>query len=352
MTLQPIFVEQYRESRKQSVTKDSISKTLIYKVTADWFDDTVERSWGGVTEWDDDELVNQVVYTTFPWYREFPLATGGYVLLLLASSEIEQINDTTWMVTLVYELPTNNGGFSGDINALYQDYNLGPDAGENGGSGWSDELTQLSFNSSCKEVHKTTSRALTAKHKASWLPAGISLPSNMVLDRPAPVGLTNDGIKGYDVYERQFEFQITQYFSPTKLTYSYVRLLYKITGTLNASVFFGFPIGSVLFLGAQAEGNLVQNVPVTFNFAVRNNYRFTQGTTTLCDPNQTDPALMFDKLSDPYFDEGNTTLSGWTVVDYHYIPLPDTAAKTVIARPAFRYVHTVYEFSDFSKLRL
>lgn len=356
MTLLPIFVEQYKESREQTVGTDSVSKTLVYKITADWYSEAIQRDFGTLTEYNDDDLVHQAIYENFPWYREFPIQDGLFLLLILSSVSIKQINDDTWEATLVYELPETTQSFlAGDLSELYKDYNLGPDKDENGGAGWSDQLTQLSFNSSVNEVHKTTSRFLRTKHKADWLPAGVAVPNNMVVNRPAPVGTTKDEIKGYNVFEREFKFQITQYFTPQRLKYSYVRTLYRLTGTLNSTVFFGFPAGSVLFMGASAEGDYVQNVPVTFEFAVRPNFHFVTTGTVLSDPNVDDPALMFDKLSDPTF--ADTTglgapYSGWSIVDYRYLPTPDADAKTIMMRPAFRFIHEAYEYMDFAKLQL
>ncbi len=353
MALEVTYVEQYKESRKQQITTDSISKTLVYIMYGTFFEESTTRSFGSVTEWTDDDEAHRAVYDVFPLYREFQLDSSTTVILLLSSVEIENYSEDAWKVTLVYDLPTQEGnGLAGSIlDDNFRAWGMGPDAEDNSGAGWSNQLTQLSFNSSCTEVHKTTSRKLLQRNAATALPAGITAPANMVIDRPAPILATEEEIKGTDVYERDFKFQITQYFNPRRLTYKYARLLYRLTGTTNAGVWFGFPIGSVLFLGASADGDLIQNVPVTFEFAVRPNFKFITTATVLSDPNENTPANMYDQLSDPAFAATNV-FSGWCFVDYRYLPIPDANAKSKFMTPSFRFIHQLYEPADFNKLQL
>ena len=361
MTLVVTSVELFKESRETKITQDSISQTIAFVLCGNFFENATAGS--GPYFYNDDELVRNYVYDNFPWYREFRIVNGSYVLLFLLEITISQVSDNTWKIILVYDVPDAEDavGNNDQMNNLIEQYQLGPAGGENNGNGWSDQFTQLSFNTTCDSVHKTTSLMLLEGSKASWVNAAVSLPAGMVIGQPSVVGETEEEITGYDKFERDFKFQITQYFPPQKLKYRYVRSLYRLTATVNNSTFFGFPAGTTLFLGSQASGDLVQNVPVTFEFAVRNNFKFVQGATVLSNPLIDDVNLMFDQLSDPGFPATTSNLglpggagvhSGWSHVDYRYIPVPDASSKSKLMRPAFRYIHKVQEYGDFKALQL
>ncbi len=354
------YVELYKESRKQHITQDSISKTLVYTLYGDFFNEesgpAPTRSFGGITEWTDDDEVHRAVYDTFPLYREFQLTPYQTVILIISEIQIENTSHNCWKVTLTYDLPTqeNTAANSETLNDNFRLWGLGPDIDENAGAGWSEELTQLSFNSSVKEVHKTTSIKLEDAVKKTTLPAAIAVPANMVVGKPAPVGQTEEELTGYDGYERQFTFQITKYMSPSQLKYAFVRRIHSMAGTVNNAIFFGFPALSVMFKGSQGSGDLIQNVPVTFEFEVRPNFKFSNAEEKLVSPDESDPTKMFDVLLDPDFTSTplGVVHSGWSYVDYRYIPIPDADAKVKIMTPAFRYIHKTAHVSDFAKLRI
>ncbi len=348
------------DSRRISISSDSLSQIMRFGIYGDFTD--VAPLTGDVWNQNDDHKLLEFVYNTFPWFREFVIA-GDTMILFCTAFEITPVQQDHWVIELTYDIPSASDSQSNPdaMNEFIQNNNLGPDADENGGNGWSDEFTQLSFNSSCEQRHVTTSRKVVEFHKATWLPAGMALPTT-ITGAPTAIGATIDGIEGTNIYERDFKFQITQYFPPSKLKYAYIRRIYRLTGCINNLTFFGFPAGSVLFLGAQGSGNLVQNVPVTFEFAVKSNFKFVTGTTTtLSNPDDDTLANMFDQLADPDFAAtsaalglpgGNGVHSGWDIVDYRYLPQPDTAAKVLFQRPAFRIIHQTQEFGDLSKLNL
>lgn len=365
MALQVTSVELYKESRKYSIGDDNISQTIKFGLHGNFTEHA--GTTGDLWNSNDDHWVVQFIYDNFPWFREFPASAGGYLYLFLTAGEIEQVAVDYWIATLTYDIPdsSNSGTNQTAINNLLQDLGLGPGAGENGGNDWSEEFTQLSFNTISQLGQINESRMVMEVNKNLNLPAAMGIPA--LAGKPAPIGANEHGIQGTEIYKREFTFQITQYFTPQKLKYAYVRRLYRMTTCLNNGVFFGFPAGTVLFLGATASGHLMQNVPVTFEFAVRNNFKFSRlGSTVLSNPDVDDPNLMYDKYAEPDFD--NTVAmyvpgltdpvlhlgihSGWAYVDYRYLSLPDTDAKILIQRPAFRIIHMIYEFNDFNKLQL
>lgn len=130
--------------------------------------------------------------------------------------------------------------------------------------------------------------------------------------------------------------------------------------TINSGTFFGFPAGSVLFLEASASGDLYSVVPVTFDFQMRPNFKFTQGgTDILVDAAEDDVSKMFDSYHDPFFGDSTSTTdfpgnahSGWTTVDYRYMPDVDPTAKMTLQTPFLRLVHQQYLTSNFNKFNL
>lgn len=360
MTLVVTSVELWKESRRIAVDNENISQTVSFALQGNFIDEAEVTT--DLWLMNDDHQVMQAVYDIFPWYREFKIQTGEVIILIVSDFDLEQVNDTTWKITLTYDLPEGpNSNLNQDaVNTIIETNNFGPGAGENNGDNWSEEFTQLSFDTTAEQQHINVSRRLNALDLRTDLPAGITAPSDAV-GKPCPIGVHKDEIDGADIYRRAFKFNITQYFSPQKLKYAYVRRLYRLTGCLNNATFFGFPKGSVLFLGASANGSLVRNVPVTFEFAVQPNFKFITTATVLSDPNTDDVNLMYDQLADAWFPAtssnqglpgGAGVHSGWSIVDYRYLPVPDDDAKMIIQKPSFRYIHQPYEYGDFNKLQL
>ena len=355
--LQVTSVEIYKESRDLDITIESASQEFKYVFCGNFSDEAVEDpddpDFFGIN--DDHEAV-KYLQNIVPAFRLYPVG-DQFVSLGLAKINIKDRGLDKWEVTLVYDTLSLEQVAAQGINGqpIEGGNEMGPSQGEPDNS---NEFTQLSFNAQTSSEVKTNSRKLKAIAKSLVVPADVNLPTFYVLDEPAPIGLDSDGnIEGTEVFQRDFTFQITQYFTPARLTYKYLRRLYKMAGTINEKKFFGFPPGSVLFKGGTTQGDMYSSVPVTFDFAVRANFTFRQANDTVLaavgveyDP--ADPSKTADKIGDPNFADDLTVYNGWDYVEYIWNDVPDTTAKMVLKRPDFRLVHSLYEFSDFDKLQL
>jgi hypothetical protein len=338
------YVEINQESRSFQVSRDSISQDFVYAFCGNFVDEASDSpdAFFGL---DDDHQVLKALYQYIPWFREFMLPDGLMYMLYINSVSGKQINDEVWEITLNYDVPKDgqSTGGSGGGGGIDGPNELGPSAGEPDNS---NEFTQLSFNSEAKSEHIVESRRLLAISQNDNAPNDV--PTLYEVGKPMPIGLLSDGtLKGYDIYKRDFTFQITQYFPPTRLKYKYVRRIYRMTGTVNNSSFFGFATGSVLFLGATASGDLFANVAVTFSFAVAPNFSFIQAADSILADPLISPIGNPDKIGDPDFPLDATEYWGWDVVEYLFAEIPDSASGMVLQRPDYRLIHRVYESTDF-----
>lgn len=350
MSLAVSFVEIYKESRTVEVDSDNVTRKMILFLEGNFWDESDEMDFFGKT---DDETVYNWLIDNIPWFMTFKIGPY-YAILMLSGCSLSQEGPDGWRAELVYEMPENASSTTGqeNLDQLINNYNLNDD------ESWTDEFTQVSVNSTVEKVHVTTSLQLVEIQKAKWVPAGIAVPDGLVVGRPAPIGMTNNEIKGGDRYDEVFTFQVTQYFNPRRLTYKYIRKLRSLAGRVNNARWFGFPRGSVLYKGHQAQGNLIQNIPVTFDFEVKNNFKFSDTAEIFQDPDETVEASMYDQILDENFDPSVSSFmglgvhSGHTLVDYLYLPVPDAAAKTKTMRPAFRLIHRMQNTGDFRILGL
>lgn len=355
--LQVTSVEVYKESRELDITVESASQEFRYvfcgNFTEEAVEDTDDPDFFGIN---DDHEVVKYLQGIVPPFRLYPVG-DQFVSLGLAKINIKDRGLDKWELNLVYDTLSLEQVAAQGINGLPIEggNEMGPSEGEPDNS---NEFTQLSFNAQTSSEVKTISRKLKAIVKSGDTPGDVNLPSFYVVGEPAPIGLDSEGnIEGTEVFQRDFTFQITQYFTPARLTYKYLRRLYKMAGTYNDKKFFGFPPGSVLFKGGTTQGDMYSSVPVTFDFAVRPNFTFRQVADTVLaavgveyDP--ADPSKTADKIGDINFPEDLNVYSGWDYVEYIWNDVPDTNAKMVLKRPDFRLVHKMYESSDFDKLQL
>lgn len=342
MALTYDFEEVYKESRRVNVTSDSFSEEFVFYMCGNFYEEaSVDPIYGA----DDDIQAMNAAYSLIPPYRLMPLYAGGNILLTLSSLDVEQVDPDTWRVRASYEAQ----------NKDQNNQNAGPNFGDK--QVWSNNFVQLSFNVTAAQERRTMSRALTGFAKNSSAP---NQTNPYTLGEPAPMGQTNEGAEGADVYVRGFAFSVTAYFTPLQLNFPYVRRLFRMATTINNNTFFGFPAGSVLFLEASASGDVFSTVPVTFDFQMRPNFKFTDvaADAALMDPNADDVADMYDVIHDPFFPASSVTtpfpgnaFSGWAVIDYRYGPEPSTS-NFVVQKPIARLVHNVYERANFDRLEI
>lgn len=341
------FEEEYKSSRSISVTEDSFQQDFVFYICGNFLDEAIDDPSYGP---DDDIVALRAAYSMVPPRRIMPLYTGGNILLTLSDLKVDQVDPNTWKVSTSYSARPEDQSPGGMGSG-----GTGPAVGDRGN--WSNNFVQLSFNVGAQQETRTQSIKLVDIKKNSGF-GNQNVPHTT--GQPAPIGQTINGIEGAPVYIRNFGFSITAYFRPRLLTFNYVRRLYRMATTVNNASFFGFPAGSVLFLEASASGDLYSVVPVTFDFQVRPNYKFSQTLpTALSDPNSDKEVEMFDLYNDPFFPDPNAVtpfpggaFSGWSVVDYRYMGDVDATAKMNLQKPVLRLIHQMYETSDFSKFRL
>lgn len=347
MALTVTLEEQYRDSREFSVSRDNAEQRFTFFICGNFLDEALDDPTYGP---DDDLVAIKAAYSVIPPLRTVPTYAGGEMVLALASLSVRQIAPDEWKIEVTYDIP-QGGGASGGGYGVPDDTYSGPDAGE----GNATNFYQISFNVSASLGTRKQSLGAIACQKATGI-ANTTVPYSP--GQPSPIGHTVDGVDGADVYLREFSFDIIRYMPPSELTVAYIRRLYRMATTINNGIFFGFPAFSVLFLEASASSDLFQVVPVTFSFKMRPNYVLIESNSTILqDPNEDDPALMFDQIGDPYFPAATRLgtglpFSGWSQLDYRYRPAPDDASKMYLQKPYLRTVHKMYEASNFARLEI
>lgn len=331
------FDETYKKSRKLKFSKDNVSQTIVGVLCGDFYGE------GGPGEnglYSDDLVVLQAVYDYFPITYELPTRSGGSVLLAQSTIDLEQISDDTWEATVVYDVPED-----GDS----QPPQSGPAASEPQ-ENKTENFTQISVNLSPISRNVKKSFQVTSCSKNVNLPY-VSGPCPYTVGSPAPIGHTENGVEGTEVYAKEFGFNITVYMPPQKLTYQYVRKLSRMYLTLNLETFFGFPPGSVLFTGLNFSGDLYQVIPVSFEFQVANNFKFSRTEPTLTPRPDADPDDYYEIYNEPEF-EDTDVLSGWDVVDYRYGPATSVDDKMMIQEPVLRLTQQVYLYTNFGAFEI
>ena len=348
MPLEIVFEEDYK-SRPVAITQDSFDQNFTFYMCGNFLDEAdVDPTYGP----DDDIKALEQAYLYIPPSRSMPLYDGSSIILTLINMSVTRMQADVWKIEVQYGVP-NTGGSSG--GGYSQDPgDIGPNVGDY--QKWSNQFIQLNFSVSSEMVQRKLSRKVVACQRAFGSPAG-SVPYTQ--GQPGPMGLTIDGVEGGDFYARQFDFGITAYLTPFQLSFAYVRRLYRMATTLNNKVFFGFPPGSVIFLEADASGDVFSIVPVNYTFKMRPNFKFSrQNATQLVNPEQDDPTLMYDSYYEPEFPDADNSgiagagnaFSGWDDVDYLFKQVPNTGMTA--QKPSLRTIHRKYEFADFDKLEL
>lgn len=338
------FVEEYKTSRPISMSENSFQQEFVFFICGNFYDEAdVDATYGA----DDDIVALNAAYSIVPPQRSMPLYDGGYILLTLSSLSVEQFGNDIWKISASYA--------ARPVDQSPNTNQPGPQSGDR--DQWTNNFVQLSFNVAAQQELKTMSLALVDIKKNTGF-GNQNVPYE--INKRAPIGHTVDGVEGDQAYTRSFSFGITAYFPPARLTFAYVRRLYRMATTVNQASFFGFPGGSVLFLEATATGDLYSVVPVTFDFHMRPNFKFSPtGPDVLMDPDEDDEAEMFDTYYDPFFPATSATtpypgnaFSGWATVDYRYAASTDDTAKMILQKPILRLIHQMYFPSDFDKLEL
>lgn len=142
-------------------------------------------------------------------------------------------------------------------------------------------------------------------------------------DNQKAIGVTIDGeVEGCDRMSPHFEWSVTRIFG--FVTLQYFQSLYALVGTTNNAQFYGFPIGTLLFIGASLQARDTQKVTMTYKFAAR--------------PNEVNIAIC-DNLTVP-------AKKGWEYLWVSYKNVAD--ANKLFMQPDAAYVERIYDSSDFT----
>jgi hypothetical protein len=168
-----------------------------------------------------------------------------------------------------------------------------------------------------------TTRVMQSLATVNRYPApGMTAP-----DFQGAIGVSDDRIEGVDVTIPVFNFSETHHFDAALVTAAYKLTLFQLTGRWNQAPFKGLAAGECLFLGANGTRRGDGKWAIGFRFACQENVTDrTIGTIT------------------------NVDKQGWDYLWVRYAQYEDTAAKSLVPRPAAVYVERVSQPGDFSLL--
>lgn len=184
----------------------------------------------------------------------------------------------------------------------------------------------FSFDTTGATVHITQSKGTRSKTDAGGTTLG-AVGNNYTLDNERAIGITKDKIEGCDIHAPQFAWQLEV--QRANCTGQYLLALFALTGKVNYSApFYGFPIGSVLYLGASGRFTQKDRWSITHKFA--------------CSPSQTDLRVSSTIVV--------PLKRGW---DYMWVGYePATLNNQIVNKPVAAYVEYVYDDGDFSTLEI
>ena len=143
--------------------------------------------------------------------------------------------------------------------------------------------------------------------------------------------------EGTEVAKPVLEFSTTR---SVRITPKYLRTVYDLTGTVNASTFLGYPAGDVLFLGIEAQfKDPAKGWQATYKFAVSPTLVGEQILGEASDPEDPDQIVPFSR---------QVTKSGWDYLWYGFRANPASKGKT--QKPIVAVIHRVYQRRNFALL--
>jgi hypothetical protein len=147
-------------------------------------------------------------------------------------------------------------------------------------------------------------------------------------DVAGAIDIEGDQVRGVDVTIPAFTFSETWTFQSESVVKRYLADVYDLTGKINNASWRMFERGEVLFLGARGQVDRgASKCQITFSFSAS--------------PNKEN--LKVGAIS-------GINKGGW---DYMTVTYETAAvAESIIKRPKFVYVNSVYEGGDFTKLNI
>jgi len=379
------WIEVYLESRPFDIDRSKISKEFTFIITTN--EDRLDHPTRGLpgtdlAMWlDDDEVHKEVSYifasggAVFPLFYEFEWYDGIPYLLWVSKVSGVQLNWNQWKISVTFSTHDSEGSNQGGQNN---------DPEKN-----TENYTQISFNTTT--ISQNIPRAFLREGQGGPpVPVSLNNVSSLVPGTEQFIGFTDEGVEGVDILVRTFTFSITQYMNPRKLTAAYLRRLTKLVTCLNLVPFFGFAPYSVMCTGSNGTGNAYSSVPVTLDFEVRPNFKFSNEEATrlapvddVFIPGPQGPVVDVSQQFNIYHEEefaptkinniaGTTPYSlwdpvgmgaliplnapvpqmnlpqgvhsGWSVVSYRYKEEVKPAGKAVVKTPVERMIYLPKEY--------
>jgi hypothetical protein len=147
-------------------------------------------------------------------------------------------------------------------------------------------------------------------------------------DYQGALGVSRDGdVEGVDIVVPALRFTITYRQPLATITDAYVRTVEALTGTVNASTFYGRAAGEVLFLGADGEQGVDSDPTWSYDFSRM-------------------PNLTAQQIGD---------ITGIAKKGHEYLwvlfeETTDAGAKAIVRRPKAVYIERLYQLAAFSSL--
>lgn len=274
------------------------------KITADFDTSTTVLEMYGKKSFDESE-----VFAAF--LAASPLTFGG---VPFKSLDVQPIGGGHWTATATYSTKGTTEKIDGQAGPTASTTPTPPTV-----PGATDPLTH----DYSIDINTYTEKITQSKFTEHMIKRGGGDPP----DNKNAIGITQDGeILGCDRIAPGLEFSITKTLG--FITRGYLIVLYELTAKVNSATFYGFPAGSVLFMGAQARPKDTSSVTVQYKFSVS--------------PEETDITIC-DGLVVPS-KKGH---------EFLWVSYKDATSENVLWKiPDAAYVERIYDEGDFSLLGL
>lgn len=154
------------------------------------------------------------------------------------------------------------------------------------------------------------------------------------------INVSEDRVEGVDIVTRKFEWTETHRFDDDFVTDDYKRILFLLTGTVNAGLFRNFfAAGECLFMGAFGGKRGDEKWAITYRFSG--------------EPNVRDLSIGSGEGYYGYYGDADITgvdKDGWDYLWIRHDVFADDAAKALVRRPTSAHVERVYYRADFGYL--
>ena len=226
------------------------------------------------------------------------------------------------------------GNYWWEISAQYVNISIDSDEEEpdrdsqdDGGDGVSGSISfdTTSGTGHITQANKKKIAGLTGSSGQDGYAAGLLATAP---DTEGAIDIEGDQVRGVDVTIPAFTFSETWTFPSESVVKKYLANVYSLTGKINNASWRMFEKGEVLFLGARGQVDRgASKCQITFSFSVS--------------PNQDD--LEVGEIK-------NIKKGGWDYMTVTYET--DRVDDSLIKRPKFVYVSSIYEGGDFTKLNI